>query len=316
MTALPTPQQLRYLLALADHQHFGRAAAACHVSQSTLSAGLLALERQLDSRILDREAGARRLRFTPLGQELIARAREAMRALEAIPEAVHAARGPMSGKLLLGIIPTIGPFLLPRLMPMLRARFPNLRLFLREDTTPRLFEGLLARRLDLLLLALPCDCAGVETMHVARDGFLVALPPGHKLAARASIAAPALDGEHLLLLEEGHCLRDQALAACRPHDDTSRDPFAATSLHTLVQMVAGGLGVTLLPQLAVDGGVAAGAEVVVRPLTGPGTWRTLALAWRPNAPRGGEFRALAPVLSEAVALRRPMPNALAISPPL
>jgi LysR family hydrogen peroxide-inducible transcriptional activator len=305
MTALPTPQQLRYLLAVADHQHFGRAAAACHVSQSTLSAGLLALERQLDTRILERESGARRASFTPLGHELVLRARHAVSALEAFADAAHAARAPMSGPLRLGVIPTVGPFLLPRLMPLLRARFPHLRLFLREDTTPRLLDRLMAGRLDLLLLALPYDCEGAEVLPVARDPFVVALPPGHPLGLRDSLPVQALAGERMLLLEEGHCLRDQALAACHhpnraERDDGHPDSFAATSLHTLVQMVAGGLGITLLPQLALDGQVVAGADVALRPLAGAGTWRTLGLAWRPHSARAGDFRALAPVLADAM----------------
>jgi LysR family hydrogen peroxide-inducible transcriptional activator len=330
MTPLPTPQQLRYLLALADHQHFGQAAAACHVSQSTLSAGLLALERQLDTRILAREGG-KRPSFTPLGHELVLRARTAVAALEAIAEAADAARAPMSGPLRLGVIPTIGPFLLPRLMPLLRVRYPRLRLFLREDTTARLLDRLAAGRLDLLLLALPYDCAGAQTLQVARDPFLVALPPGHPLAGTGSavgnigggIAVQALAGERMLLLEEGHCLRDQALAACRrpsradrPRpaelDDGHPDGFAATSLHTLVQMVAGGLGLTLLPQLAVDGQVTAGAEVVLRPLSGAGASRTLGLAWRANSPREAEFRGLAPLVAEAA--KSPAGGALAPPP--
>ena len=213
MSPLPTPQQLRYLLALAEHGHFGRAAEACAVTQSTLSAGLLALERQLDAKLLDRSAG-KRVVFTPLGHEVLVRARTALAALEAVAESAAQARAPMSGPLRLGVIPTIGPFLLPRLMPALRTAFPRLRLFLREDLTPRLMEGLIANRLDVLLLALPCDCGPAETMAVARDEFVLALPPGNPLAALDRVPVAALAGERMLLLEEGHCLRDQALAAC------------------------------------------------------------------------------------------------------
>ncbi len=299
MIALPTPQQLRYLLALAEHQHFGRAAEACAVTQSTLSAGLLALERQLDSRILDRD-GSKRVLFTPLGQDLVARGREALAALEAFAEAAAAARAPMSGRLRLGVIPTVGPFLLPRLMPALRGAFPRLQLLLREDTTDRLLARLGDGRLDLLLLALPCDCDGAETLGVVRDPLLAALPAAHPLGARDAVPLATLAAERLLLLEEGHCLRAQALAACGTARREGADGFAATSLHTLVQMVAGGLGVTLLPQVAVQGGVTAGADVALRPLAGTGAWRTLALAWRPNTPRAADYRALAPMLAEAV----------------
>ncbi|HST74805.1 MAG TPA: hydrogen peroxide-inducible genes activator [Acetobacteraceae bacterium] len=298
MESLPSPQQLRYLLALSEFQHFGRAAQACAVTQSTLSAGILALERQLDARILDRAAG-RHVVFTPLGRELVGRAGEALTALSALNEAAAAARAPMSGPLRLGVIPTVGPFVLPRLMPALRQDFPRLRLFLREDVTDRLIERLEQSRLDVLLLALPCDCGATNTMAVGRDEFVAALPPGHPLARRERIPVRALATERLLLLEDGHCLRDQALAACGMATRAERegqDGFAATSLHTLVQMVAGGLGVTLLPRLALEAGIIAGTGIVLRPLAGAGAWRTLALAWRPNAPRVEDYRALGAVL--------------------
>ena len=300
MTILPSPQQLRYLVALAESRHFGRAALACAVTQSTLSAGILALERQLDAAVLDREAG-RHVVFTPLGLDLVERARAALAALEAVTETAIAAREPMSGPLRLGVIPTVGPFLLPRLMPILRAAFPRLRLFLREDTTARLVDRMETNRLDVLLLALPCDCGAAEAMPVARDEFLVAMPPGHPLAEQSQIQVSSLATERLLLLEDGHCLRDQALAVCgllAGEKSDSQDSFAATSLHTLVQMVAGGLGVTLLPRLAVAAGIVDGTGLTLRPLAEAGAWRTLGLAWRPNAPRAADYRALAPHLAE------------------
>ncbi|HZF77355.1 MAG TPA: hydrogen peroxide-inducible genes activator [Acetobacteraceae bacterium] len=298
---LPSPQQLRYLVALADHGHFGRAAAACAVTQSTLSAGIIALERQFDAALLER-GPAKRPVFTALGLEVVERARAALAALGAVAETVATARDPLTGPLRLGVIPSIGPFLLPRLMPALRAAFPRLRLWLREDLTARLLEGLEEGRLDLLLLALPTTGA-METLPLAEDPFLVALPPGHHLATRGGVPVATLTGERLLLLEDGHCLRDHAEAACGlpPHLGGDAEGFAATSLHTLVQMVAGGLGLTLLPRLAVDGGVLAGAPVEVRPLEGatsPG--RTLALAWRPRSPRAAEFRGLAPAILAAL----------------
>jgi LysR family transcriptional regulator, hydrogen peroxide-inducible genes activator len=300
MTILPSPQQLRYLVALAESRHFGRAALACAVTQSTLSAGILALERQLDAHVLDREAG-RHVVFTPLGLDLVERARAALAALEAVSETAAAAREPMSGPLRLGVIPTVGPFLLPRLMPILRTAFPRLRLFLREDTTARLVDRMETNRLDVLVLALPCDCGAAEAMPVARDEFLVAMPPGHPLAGQSQIQVSSLATERLLLLEDGHCLRDQALAVCgllAGEKSDLQDGFAATSLHTLVQMVAGGLGVTLLPRLAVAAGIVEGTGLALRPLAGAGAWRTLGLAWRPNAPRAADYRALAPHLAE------------------
>jgi LysR family hydrogen peroxide-inducible transcriptional activator len=253
MTPLPTPQQLRYLVALAETAHFGRAASACAVSQSTLSAGILVLERQLQTQILDRSAG-KHVVFTPLGLELVAKARAALSALGAVVEVADAARAPMSGPLRLGIIPTIGPFLLPRLMPELRAHYPSLRLFLREDQTENLLLQLKGGQLDVLLLAEPCACAGAELLPVMSDEFLAALPAQHPLAQRSAVPIAALAAEPLLLLESGHCLRDQVLAVCGPNAERAAD-FAATSLHTLVQMVAGGLGVTLVPKLAVEAGL-------------------------------------------------------------
>jgi LysR family hydrogen peroxide-inducible transcriptional activator len=314
MIPLPSPQQLRYLTALAESRHFGRAAQTCAVTQSTLSAGILTLERQLDAAILDRGAG-KHVVFTPLGLELVERAGSALAALEAVAETAAAARTPMSGPLRLGVIPTVGPFLLPRLMPVLRDSFPRLRLYLREDTTARLVERLAANRLDVLLLALPCDCGGADWQAVARDEFLVALPSGHRLASQEQVPVTALAGERLLLLEDGHCLRDQALAVCGllAGDREGQDGFAATSLHTLVQMVAGGLGVTLLPRISVNAGIIDGTGVVLRPLAAAGAWRTLGLAWRPNAPRASEYRTLVPLLSETCrdALASPLAAAAA-----
>jgi len=298
---LPSPQQLRYLTALADHGHFGRAAAACAVTQSTLSAGILALERQLDTALIERGATKRPV-FTSIGLEVMGRARVALAALEAVAETATAARDPLTGPLRLGVIPTIGPFLLPRLMPALRAAFPRLKLYLREDMTERLMAQLDHGKLDLLLLALPCDCAAAEIEPIAADPFLLALPEAHRLAAQPQVPIGALAGERILLLEEGHCLRDQAQEACGLPRQISTEGFAATSLHTLVQMVANGLGLTLLPRLAVEGGVLGGTGLVVRPLAPDANGeampaRMLALAWRPRSPRAAEFRALAPAIA-------------------
>ncbi len=299
MIALPSPQQLRYLVALAEQRHFGRAAAACAVTQSTLSSGILALERQLDAPLLERTGGKRPV-FTPLGRDLVGRARLALAALTTFVETVDAAREPLTGSLRLGVIPTIGPFLLPRLMPRLRAAFPRLQLWLREDLTDGLRDGLDTGRLDLLLVSLPCDCGDAETLLVGEDPFSIACAPDHPLAQGGAIAAAALAGERLLLLEQGHCLRDQALAACGLPAAPLSEEFATTSLHTLVQMVAGGLGVTILPRLALAGGVATGAEVALRPLA-DGAARRIGLAWRARSPRAGEFRALVPSIAAALA---------------
>jgi LysR family hydrogen peroxide-inducible transcriptional activator len=299
MIPLPSPQQLRYLVALAEHSHFGRAAAACAVTQSTLSSGILALERQLDAPLLERTGGKRPV-FTPLGRDLVARARAVLASLTALVETVDAAREPLTGSLRLGLIPTIAPFLLPRLMPRLRASFPRLHLWLREDLADDLRDGLESGRLDLLLLTLPVDCGDAETLVVGDEPFLFACATGHRLAQHDAITPAVLTGERLLLLDEGHCLRDQALAACGLPAAPLSEEFATTSLHSLVQMVAGGLGVTVLPRMAVAGGIATGAEVTLRPLAGGGG-RRIGLAWRARSPRADEFRALAPSIAAALA---------------
>jgi LysR family hydrogen peroxide-inducible transcriptional activator len=304
---LPSPQQLRYLVALADHGHFGRAAATCAVTQSTLSAGLIALERQLAAALLERGGAVKRPFFTPLGLEVVGRARTALAALEAVAETAATARDPLSGPLRLGVIPTVGPFLLPRLMPALRQAYPRLRLWLREDLTDRLVAGLEAGRLDLLILALPVSGA-IESLPLAADEFRLALPPPPPPPPpppRDPVPVSALSGERLLLLEDGHCLRGHAEAACGLPSGlagNAEDGFAATSLHTLVQMVAGGLGVTLLPRLAVEAGVVGDAPVELRRLEGSAApARMLALAWRPRSPRAAEFAGLAPVVAAALA---------------
>lgn len=300
MAYLPTPQQLRYLMTLAETGHFGRAASACAVSQSTLSAGILALERALDAQILDRSA-AKHPVFTPLGLDLVVKARTALSALSDLAETADAARAPLAGPLRVGIIPTIGPFLLPRLMPVLRQKYQSLRLFLREDLTDRLLDQLEGGQLDLLILAYPYACGEAETLNIARDDFMVALPPGHALAQREVISVVELAAEQFLLLEDGHCLRDQVLSVCGGVVGRERDQrFAATSLHTLIQMVAGGLGITLVPKLAVDAGLAKDTGVEVRRLEGGG-WRSLGLAWRKASPRASEYRSLAPLITAACA---------------
>lgn len=299
MAYMPTPQQLRYLVTLAETGHFGRAALACAVSQSTLSSGILTLENALDAKVLDRSV-AKHPVFTPLGLELVAKARVVLSALSDMAETADAARAPLSGPLRLGIIPTIGPFLLPRLMPALRENYKSLRFFLREDQSDRLLEQLEAGQLDLLILAYPYECGTAEMLNVVRDDFMVALPPGHVLAARDVVSISDLAAEQFLLLEDGHCLRDQVLSVCRPSFRRAQ-PFAATSLYTLIQMVAGGLGMTLVPKLAVDAGITHNTGVEIRPLEDGEGWRSLGLAWRAGSPRAGEYRSLAPVLAAACA---------------
>jgi LysR family hydrogen peroxide-inducible transcriptional activator len=287
MLNIPTLRQWRYLVTLAESRHFGRAAEACFVTQSTLSAGIQELESQLGAALVDRTR--RKVVLTPLGEELAGRARELLADAEDMVLLARAAAAPLSGALRLGVIPTISPFLLPRTLPNLRKRFPDLRLFLREDLTARLVEQLQAGKLDLLLLALPYEGSGLDTLTLFDDDFLVASRSDHPLAKRASVKLADLADAPLLLLEDGHCLRDHALAACRLPPSPRRDGFAATSLHTLVQMVDSGLGVTLLPKLALDAGILRGTDVVARPLQGEDAARHIGLAWRRGTQRAKEF---------------------------
>src|SRR6185503_12134111 len=265
MNALPTLRHLRYLVTLAETRHFGRAAEACFVTQSTLSAGLKELENQLGVTLVERTK--RRVMVTPLGEEVVARARRLLSEAGEIADLVRAAAEPLSGPLNLGVIPTVAPFLLPKVLAKVRKAHPKLKLHLVEDLTARLLERLTAGELDLALIALPYRAPEVETLELGDDAFLLATPPGHPLAGHEHVDAGELERAPLLLLEEGHCLRDHALAACRLAGAApTGDRLQATSLHTLTQMVAGGMGVTLLPQMAVDAGLAKGTGITTSAL--------------------------------------------------
>ncbi len=303
MSELPSLRQLRYLVALAESRHFGRAATACHVSQSTLSAGIQELEQRLGGAVVERSK--RNVRLTALGEQAAMRARSLLADAEALVALGQAAGEPLSGPLRLGVIPTISPYLLPRLLPGLRRKHVKLRLYLTEDLTARIVERLAEGQLDLLLLALPYDLPGLETMVLFDDPFLFAARRDHPLAQGAPLPPAKLDHEPLLLLEDGHCLRDQALAACKL-GERRRQPFAATSLPTLIQMVDNGIGSTLLPRMAVAGGALKGTGIVTRPLASePGAGqpaRSIGLAWRRADPRRSEFRLLGKEIAE-LALR-------------
>jgi LysR family hydrogen peroxide-inducible transcriptional activator len=297
MKILPTLRQLRYLDALAEHRHFSRAAEACFVTQSTLSAGLQELESVLGVMLVERTK--RSVLLTPLGQEVARKGAELLRGAEDIVDLVQAAAAePLAGALTLGLIPTIAPYLLPGLLPPLRLAFPRLKLFLREDLTARLLAALAEGRIDAALLALPTETEAVDWAVIGDDPFFLACLPDHPLAAKAEIDPEDLASAELLLLEEGHCLREHALAACRLPSAPGGESMRGTSLHTVVQMCASGLGVTLLPKLAVDAGAVQGTGLVVRPLAGDAPPRVLALAWRRSSPRGEEFRQLAGFIRE------------------
>jgi LysR family hydrogen peroxide-inducible transcriptional activator len=293
---LPTLRQLSFLVALADQGSFVAAAEAVGVTQPSLSAGVKELEGLLGVRLVER--GRSGLSFTPAGEETLRRARALLSDAAALSEAARGAAEPLSGGFRLGVIPTIAPFLLPRALPSVKARFPRLRLFLREDLTGRLLDAVRARALDAAVIALPYSAPGIETLALGEDEFLFVGPADHPLAARSALNQADLEGETLLLLEDGHCLRDHALAACRLAQAPGEAEVRATSLFTLVQMAAGGLGVSLLPRMAADAGVA-GADVAVRPFDPPLIGRQIGVAWRKGAARADEARALAGVLKAA-----------------
>jgi LysR family transcriptional regulator, hydrogen peroxide-inducible genes activator len=296
---LPTIRQLQYLKLLAEHGAFGKAAEAAHVTQPTLSAGIQELERTLGAPVVDRARSG--VILTPVGEEALRRATVILNEAEELVDAAKNAGQPLAGRFRLGVIPTIAPFLLPGALPLLRDRFPRLRLFLREDLTQRLIVQLKAGHLDAALIALPYDMSGLEWASVAADELLAAVPSGHALAALPSISPDAMERETLILLEDGHCLREHALSACRlnpPRTGSGEEPFAATSLPTLVQMVASGLGVTFLPRMAVNAGLVQGVNIAVRPIEAENPSREIVVAWRAGSNRRAEGRLLASVLCD------------------
>ena len=296
---LPTLRQLQYLKLLSEHGSFSRAAEAAHVSQPALSSGVQELERILGAAVVERTRG--NVQLTAVGAEACRRAEDVLARAEDLVEAAQNAGRPLSGRLRLGIIPTVAPFLLPATLPGLKARYPALKLFIREDLTPRLIAGLKAGQLDCAVIALPYEASGIEHARIGDDEILAAAPLGHALAAPGAIQPGALRAEDLILLEDGHCLRDQALAAFDIQIPRGEDVFAATSLHTLVQMIGSGLGVSFLPEMAVRAGLADNANVVIRHIAADAPRREIVVAWRSGSSRAAEARLLAEAMTlEAV----------------
>ncbi|SJZ79191.1 LysR family transcriptional regulator, hydrogen peroxide-inducible genes activator [Enhydrobacter aerosaccus] len=308
MRPLPSFRQLSYLVAVVDLCHFGKAADACGVTQSTLSAGIRELEEVLGAPLLERTK--RQVIATPLGRDMAARARELLKAAEDMVDAARSSKDTMAGPLRLGVIPTIGPFVLPHAMPRLRKAFPRLRLFLREEQTAPLLAKLRAGELDAVLLALPYAVGDdLEAIDIADDPFSAVYPPGRAEPPGKPVRPGDIAFENLLLLEDGHCLRDQALAACHLEGARRNEEFQGTSLHTLVQMVAAGLGITLLPQMAIDAGILRGTKLETRPLAGKPSSRRIGLAWRRRSARKETFRTLAAALKDELAKgRRAVPR--------
>ena len=290
---LPTIKQLQYLVALRDYGHFGKAAESCFVTQSTLSASLRELETLVGITLVERTR--RVVRFTPLGARIAEKARRVLRETEELADMARADGLPLTGDLRMGVIPTIAPFLLPAMLPRLRDQFPRLRLFLREDTSQAACDALHRGQLDCVLLAMPFACGDVDYADLFDDALLVAFPSGEAPHSNA-VEAATIDEGRLLMLEDGHCLKDHALAACNRPELRAGAKMTGTSLHTLVQMVDNGLGLTFVPQMAVDAGLLDGTRVTALPLAADRGARQIALAWRQSSPREQEFRRLAETL--------------------
>lgn len=285
-----TLQELRYIVALADTGHFRQAAESCFVSQSTLSTQVKKLEELLGVQLFDRTL--KRVTLTPAGEEVIDSARRILDEVTRIRDIARQSGDPMERTVQLGVIPTLGPYYLPHILNLVHGLHPRLRLLLREEMTPTLLQSLTEGRLDAGLLALPVEHPALDVEPLFVEPFLAALPEGHALARCAEVQVDDLASNGLLLLEEGHCLRDQALAACHL-EGLGNEEIRATSLETLRQMVGMGLGVTLLPVLAVSGIHATSRLIAMRPLASPGARRTIGLAWRKRSPLASTMARLA-----------------------
>lgn len=292
---LPTIKQLQYLVALRQHGHFGKAAEACFVTQSTLSAGLRELENLLGVVLVERTR--RVVRFTPLGAKIAEKALRVLREGEELTDMARAEGKPLHGELRLGVIPTIAPFLLPTMLPRLREQWPSLKLFLREETSQAACDALQRGQLDCVLLAMPYACGDVDKAALFDDRLYVAFPRG-EAPAESSIDPGLIDENRLLMLEDGHCLKDHALAACNRPELRAEATMMGTSLHTLVQMVDNGLGVTFVPAMAIEAGILEGTRVDARPLNADHGFRQVALIWRRSSPREEEFQLLADTLRQ------------------
>jgi LysR family hydrogen peroxide-inducible transcriptional activator len=306
----PTLRQLQYLVALREHGHFGKAADACFVTQSTLSAALRELETLLGVTLVERTR--RVVRFTALGEKVADKAVRVIRETEELAELARAQGKPLHGELRLGVIPTIAPFLLPAMLPRLRTEWPDLKLYLREETSQAACEALHRGQLDCVLLALPYACGDVDSVPLLDDRLFVAFPGG-EAPSGAAVEVDAIDEKRMLLLEDGHCLKDHALSACNRPELRAHAAMMGTSLHTLVQMVDNGLGVTFIPAMAIEAGILDGTRVDAKPLRSDHGFRRISLIWRRSSPREAEFQMLAGALRQIIADLIPGDRSVAVS---
>ena len=300
-------RDLRYLVALAEHKHFGRAADSVFVSQPTLSTQIMKLEEELGVSLVERTP--RKVLLTEVGQEIVKRAREVLTEIEQIREIARRTLDPESGSLRLGIFPTLGPYLLPHVVPRIRERYPRLELLLVEEKTEEILRQLREGRLDAAVLALPVHDAHLHVERLFDEPFVLAVPTDHPLAKRSSISLNQLEDQSLLLLEEGHCLREQALEVCQLAGAAEKGGFRATSLETLRQMVAADVGITLLPMLAVKAPIPANENIhLVQFRTRPPS-RHIAMIWRKSSAMHAFLREFAQLLRQLpVALLEPDPQ--------
>ncbi|MEX2130136.1 MAG: hydrogen peroxide-inducible genes activator [Pseudohongiellaceae bacterium] len=295
---IPSFKQLKYLCAVAEHRHFSKAAEACHVTQSTLSAGIQELEKQLGVTIFERNK--KQVLITPVGEKLLLQARSLLGDMEDFVAIAQASQAPLSGEIRLGVIPTIGPFLLPQMLTVLRRDYPRLKLFLKEGLSAELLHKLQQGELDLVLLALPFALPEMQVEKLFDDEFVLLLPPHHSLQKAKFVNQQDLNNMKLLLLEEGHCLRDHALEACRLQSKQTDLVYQGTSLHTLVQMVANGLGTTLLPEMAVQADILGDTNLQIKRFKDRKVSRGIGLAWRQSDPRVADYQALAVFIKDWV----------------
>lgn len=298
---MPTLKQLQYLVALKEHGHFGKAADSCFVTQSTLSAGIRELESLIGITLVERTR--RVVRFTALGDRIVEKAHRVLREAEELAAIAEASGKPLTGELRMSVIPTIAPFLLPRLLPRLRRERPELKLYLREETSQAAIESLRHGNVDCVLLALPFPTGELDSEMLFQDRLYVAFPRDDPRDPPEWIAPEMIDETKLLLLEDGHCLKDHALAACNRPEIRASAMMMGTSLHTLVQMVDNGLGMTIMPEMAIASGLLDHTQITARPLRSERAHRDIALVWRKNSPRDKEFRLLAELLRDAADLQ-------------
>lgn len=293
---LPTLRQLHYLTAVIDEKHFGRAADRCHVTQSTLSAGIQDLEDLLEVSLLERTN--RKVLSTPIGVEIAARAQQILSLSEDLVDLAQAEKNPMSGRIRIGLIPTISPFLLPKALPVIRQELPELELILVEDQSERLLDQLEAGNVDVVIMAFPFNTRGLSQRKIFSEKFWIALPKDHLLCDQNRLQPEQIPVKELLLLAEGHCLRDHALSACELPSSAQRRSVQATSLYTLIEMVASGMGITLIPQMAVNSDMVKHADICLKPLKNVAVQseREIGLVWRPSFRRTETLNRLTDIL--------------------